>query len=847
MARIIMLICAMSAFVMASAETFSYRFNSTPLPKAIQRIMENHPDLDINFIYNELENYNTSATVDANNAYDALRQTIGLNPVTVVKAKNIYYVEALQHGRYIYSGQAIGSDNEPVVAATVMLLAPNDSTVLTYGIADAEGRFRIPCDRTNVIAKLSCMGYKTTYHRCNTFNIGTIIMPENTVNLGSVTVEANNSHLYADRSVYIPTARQKNASQTGADLLGHMAIPQLGLISSGSVVTNAGKPVAVFIDYLPATENDLQAMRTEDVKRVEYYEYPSDPRLQGNPYVINFIMQKYEYGGYLKTFGHTNLISNPVGEILANLRIQRKNMTYDIMGSTYHYCRKHEGSELTETYRLPQRNGDLKEFQRFSNTTASDQKRNWYFATIKATYNSDNIQASSQIKGRIDRQPNSEKRGSVTYSTPSFDNSEYSSLLNERSQFIAYEGYYFFKLPKNSSIVVNPTYSYSHTEQNTIYQETGYAAIHNGASDNTNKFSGNLKFTHNFGDYGNLLFGLNGSYEYNRTRYTGSATALDRSKSSRIEAGIGYDVTIGKVYGAASFAWDWDRLQFGDMVDKPSTPKANLSLQYAPDNHNSLSLSASYESWLPSPSFKSDKVIEATPLMKYTGNPNLVPSKSYDFDFTYTWIPNNNYSLSAFAWAWFVGDRYVYDYEASSTGILRTIKQPMGSFAQGTYGISGSAKFLDRSLVLSGRIGQLLNHNGIPYNVNHSYINWYARVRYYLGNWNFTLTYSSDNASADGCMNGLWAYGKNDWYITVGWSNSHWNIRGDIINFTRWNYRNDHFVMKSTYYDTDEIRLGGKSRAFVQLTATYTFGFGKKVKRDDEPAVSGAASSGILK
>lgn len=343
------------------------------------------------------------------------------------------------------------------------------------------------------------------------------------------------------------------------------------------------------------------------------------------------------------------------------------------------------------------------------------------------------------------------------------------------------------------------------------------------------------------------MFGLNGSYEYNRTRYNGSATAFDRAKSSRIEAGIGYNITVGKVYGAASFAWDWDRLQFGEMVDKPSTPKASLSIGYAPNDNNSLNISASYESWLPSPSYKSDKIIESTPLMSYTGNPNLVPSKSYDFDFTYTWIPNNNFSLSAFAWAWCVGDRYVYDYEASSTGILRTIKQPMGSFAQGTYGISSSVKLLDRTLVLSGRIGQLLNHNGIPYNIDHSYINWYARARYYLGNWNFTFTYSSDNASADGCMNGLWAYGKSDWYLTMGWSNSRWNIRGDIINFTRWNYRNDRLIMKSKYYDTDEIRLGGKSRAFIQLVATYTFGFGKKIRRDDEPSVSGSASSGILK
>jgi len=135
----------------------------------------------------------------------------------------------------------------------------------------------------------------------------------------------------------------------------------------------------------------------------------------------------------------------------------------------------------------------------------------------------------------------------------------------------------------------------------------------------------------------------------------------------------------------------------------------------------------------------------------------------------------------------------------------------------------------------------------MPYNVNHSHINWYARARYYIGNWNFTLTYSSDNGSADGCMNGLWAYGKSDWYITVGWSDSHWNIRGDLFNFTRWNWRNSHLIMHSKYYDTDEIRLNGNNRAFIQLSATYTFGFGKKIKNDDEPSVTGSASSGILK
>ena len=387
---------------------------------------------------------------------------------------------------------------------------------------------------------------------------------------------------------------------------------------------------------------------------------------------------------------------------------------------------------------------------------------------------------------------------------------------------------------------------FSHTDQNTTYTETGFSPILNGAVDNTNQLTGNLKFNHDFGKGGNLLGFVRGSYEYNRTRYTGSATSLDKAKSSRIGVGATYNITVGNFYGMTGFGWDWDRLQFGDMVDRPSSPWYDLSLQYGFNDKHSVSATFHYSAWTPSANYKSANVIQSTPLLSYTGNPNLVPSKSYDIDVNYTWLPCNDYSFSAFGWAWIVGDRYAYDYEATADGVLRTIKQPMGSYAQGKYGVNGTARFLNRTLMVTAQVGQVLNHNGTPYNVNHSYIDWYARVRYYLGNWNFTVTYISDNASADGCMNGIWHRGKSDWYLTFGWSDSDWNVRADLINFTRWNWRNARQEMHSKYYDTNEQFINGKSRAFIQLSATYTFGFGKKVSRDNEPGASGSASSGIL-
>ncbi|MDE5554797.1 MAG: hypothetical protein K2J10_06400 [Muribaculaceae bacterium] len=68
----------------------------------------------------------------------------------------------------------------------------------------------------------------------------------------------------------------------------------------------------------------------------------------------------------------------------------------------------------------------------------------------------------------------------------------------------------------------------------------------------------------------------------------------------------------------------------------------------------------------------------------------------------------------------------------------------------------------------------------------------------------------------------------------------------DFIDFSRWNWESARQEMRSKYYDTYQQFYDGQSHALIQLSATYTFGFGKKVKRDDEPGVSGTASSGIL-
>ena len=53
--------------------------------------------------------------------------------------------------------------------------------------------------------------------------------------------------------------------------------------------------------------------------------------------------------------------------------------------------------------------------------------------------------------------------------------------------------------------------------------------------------------------------------------------------------------------------------------------------------------------------------------------------------------------------------------------------------------------------------------------------------------------------------------------------------------------------MNSKYYDSTRYIYSGSQAGFFQISATYTFGFGKKVKAENEAYQASGASSGILK
>ncbi|WP_289862576.1 hypothetical protein [uncultured Duncaniella sp.] len=845
---ILTLIMVAMTCISAGAYEYDYSFDNTPISEAIIRICKDHPDVNITFIYKELDNYKTSARIHTDDAYEALRLTIGLNPISIIKKDHNYYIEALQHGKFCYTSRAIGSDNDPVVAATVMLLAPKDSTVITYGITDEAGRFSIPCDKQGVVGKLSCLGYETTYKESSTFDMGTILMKELPINLQSVKVEGDNALLLSDKSIYRPTQRQKDASQTATDLLVRMAIPQLNVKLGSSVVTTASnQPVAIYIDYVPASENDLKMMRMSDVRCVEYLEYPSDPRFQGNRYVINFRMTQYEYGGYVKALGTENFIANS-GFLQGNVRFVKNKMTYDIMCYGYYMSNNHFGVDQTETFRLPQDDGEIKSFQRESRTETSRYRRRNYETSFRALYSGDKITANSQISIGLDATPHDYNTGEVKYTDNLLGRSYYESIADSKAKYLNYNGYYFFSLPEDNSLTASLGYSYSHTNQSSQYSETDIASIYNNAGDNTHKGNIGLNYSQTFGEKHSIMTHIRGLYEHNRTDYSGSVNALDNSTTKFGQIGATYSFAEKKVSTSLGFGWNWLATDLNDNKAISDYPYIDASFRFVPDRKNSFGAVFHYSVWPPSSNYKSDNIIQVSPFLWHTGNPLLKSHRSYDIGINYTFIPSNRFNMTVFANSWLVGNRAAFVYEATSEGIVRTIQQPVGKFGHYNYGINASSNFLDGKLYLSGQLAQLYVHNGLPYSINHSCVSFYLQALYYLGNFNFAISYNSENATDNyNSMSGIWTKNKDAFVLQAGWSNASWNIRLTAQNLQRWNWRSSYETMRSENYSVNKWISNVSGHAFVQLSVTYTLGFGKKVKQGDDITRQAGASSGILK
>ncbi len=731
-----------------------------------------------------------------------------------------------------------------MAGATVLILNPRDSSVITYGVSDDRGRFRILCDRKEVPAKISCLGYRPVITRLTSFHVGTIIMSEDAMDLKAVTVKADYARAYSDRTVYIPNNRQKNAAQNATELLRFMAIPQIR-VTDNTVTDNTGGNVALFINGMAASEQELEGMRTADVRRVEYLEYPSDPRFRGARLAINFIVQEYAYGGYTKVTGAETFMVGLMNRQSVFSKFNYGRMSYDLYAATQNATGRHSGTTADEHYLLTRADGEETLVDRNEGITRSYFRKNVFPLTFRASYNTDRMQIRNTVGFTHVARHEYDLDGKVTIDGSQVSESKRTAPLKTNSA--SYSGDFYFSLPGDFSLDISPTFNYSHTDDRLKYSVDDADFVERNARENAYFLSGQAQARKMWGKRHAMTAELFYSLNYNRLRYSGTDSYDDKFMMQLGYSSVGYNYRDNKVavYAEVGAAWESNYIN-GKGIDD-LYPFTHVSFQYSPGKKHRLSAYIQYATSSPTLVHKASDILKDNEFLYISGNPDVKNARLYSFNLNYLWLATDWLSASVYGSYYECMDRLYPTYSPYDGGkaVIRSYAND-GDYAKMQAGLSANLRLLDGKLSLNLRpaIHRYTSTGSNTSTVTHP--TFQAEAQFFTGGFNFGAGFHYKDRYM---MQDEFATvtTRNFHYLDLGWSNRNINVRLMILDIFNKGWKINEAVVGSRYYSARVTNFGSSSHPRLNLSVTYTIGYGKKIRRDNEIGQQGGASSAILK
>lgn len=672
-----------------------------------------------------------------------------------------------------------------------------------------------------------------------------------TQELDEVVVEARTQRVIDRGVAYTPTKRIKKTATDATRLLELMNIPQLNITpGTMSVKTYAGKDVAIFIDFNETTVEDLQGLRPEDVLHVEVLQYPEDPRFGGQANVINFVMRKYEWGGYTKLTVKGTTLNIDRGDGILYSKFVNKNWTFDAnaTGSITH--NDNYNSYNIETFRdisVGDRHVDA--VTRTSQSGANYlQQSNSQSATFRAAYETKDIEIIHSVSFNRMATPLERDLSSVNYSQDIFSAS--SSLSRESAQTITprLRGYYYFAMPKNNTLIASWKFAYGSTRRNSTYQLGSLAPIINNNKETsyapTMIIQYSKKFSHN-NTFRTSLMTFNTIYH---TNYEGSYNGLQKLLSSENMLFLEYmqNWQCGlSLYSRVGASYVIGRLNGVNTLEQWN-PRLGLQLNYKINEKHSASVEGWWGNNHPTPASSNSAIVQSNELLWLQGNPELRNTTFITASASYTYIPTNKLSFSATAEYNGFLNKTAHDYFSMSgyDGLIcKEINS--GDFHRYSGYLSTTLKLFDNSLSLkaSGQVERMVASGIDAQSMNLIAAN--VQANYYFRNFSFILYYQTPNRNLAPFDYGFRYHYKSTYGILANYA------IGDFkagLQFRNWFNSNRYYAdFDSNRYSAHGWVWSSSLARSIQLTLSYTFPYGKKVKRNNEISESESAGSAILK
>lgn len=255
------------------AQIINREYNNVSISEVLKQLNEQYKVYTISFMYNELEDFRITTKIRNKSLPDAIQQMIGFYPIRMTVKGNEIIVECPQKSTPRYKGTIVDQQNHPVAYANIALLSADDSTLVAGGVSNESGLFVIPCEQKQLLARISFVGYKTTYKRCNSTQMGTIRLTPDNHMLKGVVVKGTPQYQTTMGGMEIAVEGTLLARMgTALDVLGQL--PRVS-VSGGSVnVFGKGSPLIYINNKRILNSQELQQLKSEDIKSVEVITNP---------------------------------------------------------------------------------------------------------------------------------------------------------------------------------------------------------------------------------------------------------------------------------------------------------------------------------------------------------------------------------------------------------------------------------------------------------------------------------------------------------------------------------------------------------------------------------------------
>lgn len=576
---------------------------------------------------------------------------------------------------------------------------------------------------------------------------------DTTYTLGEVTVNGMRVINKVDRQVLLPTSTMKKHSSNGYDLLNKMTLN--GIITNPErqeIRSLRGGGVQVRINDIKANQQDITALRPDEVVRVEYIDNPGVRYSDGSiDAVINFVVKR-RYAGYVGGLGTMQAFTTGFNNSNAYFKYNYKKSEFCIYYNFSYRGYDERKVDSENTYFFP--DGTQRRRQYLGYNTDFMYTTN----TVQLGYNLAEPDKYTLNVSLYYNQNNTPKYGYNQLAKETSMPDLY--LYNKKSKKMyipSLDIYWSLNLPKKQNITANVVGTYIGTDYNNLSRNYLFSQSPEQSmqADPVNDYSYSTTgrkysliseaiYTKNFN---REVFSAGGEYTVSHTdnAYKGAVNtdAVLNSNNlylfAQLQGKLGvfnYQVGLGANYLA---------IHQGDIGFNKWTLRPQLSLSTKITDNLFVRYSGRMSQLSPSLSQLSDVRNQSDELNASDGNTGLKPYTGYSNSLTVSWTrPLFNFQLYG---SWYyapdiIMTSYIPELQDDGTYLLISKPENQKSFSRKSltayFTLHAIRDILDISLY-----GDYSNYSsrGLAYSHNYDAWRWGGSANLMLGRWNVSASF----------------------------------------------------------------------------------------------------------